>query len=70
MGKMLNFHVKFVQTDRRIDRWTDRRTTVKQYAPDLSRLGHKNVFLIVSLDSMDCSLDSEHILRVSSKFLQ
>ena len=31
---MLSFHVKFVQTDRR--------TTVKQYAPDLSMRGHKN----------------------------
>ena len=30
---MLSFHVKFVQTDRR--------TTVKQYAPDLSIPGHK-----------------------------
>ena len=35
---MLSFHVKFVQTDRR----TDRRTTVKQYVPDLSIWGHKN----------------------------
>ena len=33
---MLSFHVNFVQTDR----WTDRRTTVKQYAPDLSIWGH------------------------------
>ena len=30
----------------------------------------KNAFLTVSLDSMDSSLDSEHILRVSSKYLQ
>ena len=30
---MLSFHVKFVQTDRR--------TTVKQYVPDLSIRGHK-----------------------------
>ena len=29
---MLSFHVKFVQTDR----WMDRQTTVKQYAYDLS----------------------------------
>ena len=35
---MLSFHVKFVQTDRRIDRWT----MVKQYALDLSIRGHKN----------------------------
>ena len=35
---MLSFHVKFVQTDRRTDEWTDRRTSVKQYAPDLSML--------------------------------
>ena len=31
---MLSFHVKFVQTDGR--------TTVKQYALDLSIRGHKN----------------------------
>ena len=31
---MLSFHFKFVQTDRR--------TTVKQYAHDLSIQGHKN----------------------------
>ena len=39
---MLSFHFKYVQTDR--DRHTygrtDRRTTVKQYAPDLSMWGH------------------------------
>ena len=29
----------------------------------------KNAFWIVSLHSMDCSLDCEHILRVSSKYL-
>ena len=34
---MLSFHVKFVLTDKR----TDRRTTVKQYAPNLSIRGHK-----------------------------
>ena len=34
---MLSFNINFVQTDR----WTDRRTTVKQYAPDLSIQGHK-----------------------------
>ena len=42
---MLSFHVKFVQTDRQTDRQldgqTDRRTTVKQYTPDLSIKGHK-----------------------------
>ena len=32
---MLSFHVKFVQTDRR--------TIEKQYAPDLSIQGHKNL---------------------------
>ena len=35
---MLNFHVKFVQTDGR----TDKRTTVKLNAPYLSIRGHKN----------------------------
>ena len=38
---MLSFHVKFVQTDGPTDRQTDRRTTVKQYAPDLLIRGHK-----------------------------
>ena len=38
MGKMLSFHIKFVQTDRR--------TTVKQYAPDLLIRGHKNSVLV------------------------
>ena len=32
---MLSFHVKFV--------WTDRRTTVKQYAPDLLIQGYKKI---------------------------
>ena len=44
---MLSFHVKFVQTDRQtyrqVDRRTDRGTKVKQYAPDLSIQGHKNI---------------------------
>ena len=42
---MLSFHVKFVQTDtdRRTYNWMDRRTMVKQYAPNLSMQGHKNV---------------------------
>ena len=39
---MLSFHVKFVQTDKRTDGRTDRRTTVKQYALDLSIWGQKN----------------------------
>ena len=38
---MLSFHVEFVQTDWRTDGRTDRRTTVKQYALDLSIRGHK-----------------------------
>ena len=33
---MLSFHIKFVQTDRQMDRLT----RVKQYAPDLSIRGH------------------------------
>ena len=40
---MSSFHVC---ADRQTDGWTnrqsDRRTTVKQYAPDLSIRGHKN----------------------------
>ena len=39
---MLSFHVKFMQTDRETDGHTDRWTTVKQYAPDLSVRGYKN----------------------------
>ena len=39
---MLSFHVKFVQTDRQTDGRTDRQTTVKQYALDLSIQGHKH----------------------------
>ena len=35
---MLSFHVKFVWTDRQ----TDRRTMVKQHAPNLSIRGHQN----------------------------
>ena len=35
---MFSFHSKFMQTDRR--------TTVKQYAPDLSIPGHKNMTCI------------------------
>ena len=38
---MLSFHVKFVQ--RQTDRRMVKRTTVKQYAPDLSIWGHKNI---------------------------
>ena len=37
----VKFHVKFVQTDR----WTDRRTMVKQSAQDLSIPGHKKLTL-------------------------
>ena len=40
MGKCC-FHVKFVQTDRR--------TTVKQYAADLSMQGHKNKILALPI---------------------
>ena len=54
---MLSFHVKLVQTDRRMDGWMDRQTDrwtdrwtygltkVKQYAPDLSMRGNKKVSL-------------------------
>ena len=42
---MLSFQVKFVQTDRLMDGRTDGRTMVKQYIPDLSMQGHKNVRL-------------------------
>ena len=44
---MLSFHVKFVQTNGRTDGWTDGRTTVKQYAPDLLIRGHKKLTLRV-----------------------
>ena len=40
---MLSFHIKFVQTDRRMDRQTDGQTdNGKTYAPDLSIRGHKD----------------------------
>ena len=39
---MLSFYGKFVQTD------TDGRTTVKQYAPDLSMRGHKNYSFLIN----------------------
>ena len=38
-----------------------------------SKRGHKSekdAFYIVSIDSMNCSLDSEHIPRVLSKYIQ
>ena len=38
---MLSFHVKSEQTDRMTNGWTDRWTMVKQYAPELSMLGHE-----------------------------
>ena len=41
---MLSFHVKFVQTDRR----TDRRTMVKQYAPNLLIRGHENEKMLIT----------------------
>ena len=41
---MLSFHVKFVQTDRR--------TTVKQYAPDLSTRGLKKWILQIQNHSI------------------
>ena len=57
---MLSSHVKFVQTDR----WTDRQTMVKQYAPDLSIRGHKKLiytvknnfvlFRTIALNSRSC----------------
>ena len=46
---MLSFHVKCVsdrQTGRQTDGRTDRRTTVKHYAPVLLMRGHKNNALI------------------------
>ena len=47
---MLSFHLKFVQTDRQTDEQTERRTTVKQYAPPphLSIRGHKKEKLLVT----------------------
>ena len=44
---MLSFHVKFVQTDRR--------TTVKQYAPNLLMRGHKNVIRLTLNDTFQRS---------------
>ena len=53
---MLSFHVKFVQIDRR----TDRRTTVKQYAPDLSMWGHKNF----RLANLKASASNSHLTQI------
>ena len=39
---MLSIRVKFVQTDRQMDKWT----MANQYAPDLSMRGHKNSILL------------------------
>ena len=40
---MLSFHVKFVQTDRQMNRWMDGQTdNGKTISPDLSIWGHKN----------------------------
>ena len=48
---MLSFHVKFVQTNRQTDGWTvgrtDRRTTVKQYAPTFRCGGIKSIIITV-----------------------
>ena len=50
---MLSFHVKFVQTDRQMDdKRTDRRTPIKQFAPDLSIWGHKSLYKVVFLKSI------------------
>ena len=50
---MLSFHVKFVQTDGRTDRRMDRRTRVKQYAPDLSirdiKTYHRGYCIVIPL---------------------
>ena len=53
---MLSFQVKFVQTDRQ----TDRQTTVKQYAPDLSIQGHKNS------ETLQRKFSQEHYLGSAS----
>ena len=52
---MLSFHVTFVQPQ--TERRTDRRTTVKQYAPNLSIWGHKNIYaklFIKIIESLNC----------------
>ena len=43
---MLSFHVKFVQTDRGMDR----RTVVKQYAPNFLIRGYKNLVIRILSD--------------------
>ena len=62
-------HVKFVQTNRQTDGRTDRRTAVKQYAPDLSIRGHKKCLHRVSrkcladvsfCHDLDLDLDEYH----------
>ena len=52
---MLSFHIKFVQTDRR--------TTVKQYTPDLWTRGHKKEKLLIwSNFSFSDSVFKRHVL--------
>ena len=63
---MLSFHVKFVQTDRQTDGWT----TVRQYAPDLSILGHKNdINSNQSIESTGVAfvMEANEKLRISNK---
>ena len=55
MGKCC-FYVKFVQTDKRTDRWT----MVKQYAPDLSIQVHKNAFFFFSLNILKSLLSERY----------
>ena len=63
---MLSFHVKFVQTDRQTDGWT----TVRQYAPDHSILGHKNdINSNQSIESTGVAfvMEANEKLRISNK---
>ena len=44
---MLSFHVKFVQTDKRMDGQTDRQTTGKQYTPSNFSIPGIKIFLLI-----------------------
>ena len=61
---MLSFHVKFVQTDER----TDRETTVKQYAPNLSIQGHKKQKRMIKNKERDCGCSDLNSKRSDQKY--
>ena len=72
LKKLWTMHDGLCMTDAR--HWAITKAHHEHFVLRWAKKGHnsekKRAFWIVSLDRMDCSLDSEHILQVSSKFLQ